>query len=299
MGLGIDEPAWDHSRQVPGGGAEPSQGEQFSVDGAPIEAWASRKSFKPKDGGDGGDAGAPRPDGRNAEVDFKGQQRSNDTHQSTTDPEARLYRKGAGLEARLGFIGPGLMENRSGLIVDTRLTQADGHAERITALSMIEPRADRPVAATSDADKAYDAEDFVNELKSLNVRAHVAQNTSRRSAIDGRTTRHAGCPAPSRDGSTSATDHATAPPAPRSPDSALGVRFPRVRPVIGPRVNSVCAGKLTRSASRPRLSGHGVHRAHHGRPCPERWHLRRWRRAAGNLQSSPSGREARQQDAQP
>jgi len=97
------------------------------------------------------------------------------------------------MEAKLCFIGHALMENRSGLIVDTRLTSADGHAERIAALSMIEPRADRPRGVTLGADKAYDAEDFVNELRSMNVRAHVAQNTNgRRSAIDGRTTRHPG-----------------------------------------------------------------------------------------------------------
>ena len=135
----------------------------------------------------------PPPGGRNAEVDFKGEWRSNETHQSTTDPEARLYRKGPGMEARLCFIGHTLMENRNGLIVDTRLTVADGHAERIAALSMIEPRADRPRAVSVGADKAYDTEDFVNELKSMNVRPHVTQNTNgRRSAIDARTTRHAG-----------------------------------------------------------------------------------------------------------
>jgi hypothetical protein len=167
--------------------------DHFSVDGTMIEAWASMKSFKPK-AGDGGDAPPPPSSGgRNAEVDFKGQKRSNDTHQSTTDPEARLYRKGAGMEAKLCFIGHALMENRSGLVVDTRLTLADGHAERIAALSMIETRADRPTAITVGADKAYDTEDFVNELRSMKVRPHVAQNTNgRRSAIDGRTTRHAG-----------------------------------------------------------------------------------------------------------
>ncbi|CAM2885550.1 IS5 family transposase ISNisp7 [Methylobacterium mesophilicum] len=96
------------------------------------------------------------------------------------------------MEAKLCFIGHALIENRSALIVDTFLTCADGHAERIAALAMIEPRADRPKATSLGADKAYDAEDFVNELKSMNVRAHVAQNTSRRSSIDRRTTRHAG-----------------------------------------------------------------------------------------------------------
>lgn len=110
-----------------------------------------------------------------------------------SDPEARLYKKGPGMEARLCFIGHALMENRSGLIVDARVTGADDHAERIAALAMIEPRADRPRAITLGADKGYDAEDFVNELRSMNVRAHVAQNDNgRRSAIDGRTTRHAG-----------------------------------------------------------------------------------------------------------
>jgi IS5 family transposase len=149
------------------------------------------KSFKPKEPGDGSEP--PSSGGRNTEVDFKGQKRSNATHESTTDPEARLYRKGSGMEAKLCFMGHALMENRSGLIVDACLTAANGHAERIAALVMIEPRADRPRAITLGMDKGYDAEDFVNELRSMNVRAHVAQNTSgRRSAIDGRTTRHSG-----------------------------------------------------------------------------------------------------------
>ncbi len=120
-------------------------------------------------------------------------ERSNDSHASTTDPDARLYRKGKGKETKLCFIGHGLMENRHGLLVDACLTQADGHAERVAALHMIEPHADRPTAITLGADKAYDAEDFVNELRSMKVTAHVAQNTSGRSpAIDGRTTRHGG-----------------------------------------------------------------------------------------------------------
>ena len=122
-----------------------------------------------------------------------GKKRSNETHASTTDPDARLYRKGPGKEAKLCFIGHGLMENRSGLLVDACLTPADGHAERVAALHMIEPHADRPRAITLGADKGYDAADFVNELRSMNVTPHVAQNTSnRRSAIDGRTTRHGG-----------------------------------------------------------------------------------------------------------
>jgi transposase len=217
VGLGIDDQAWDHSsftrnrdRLLAGEIAAQFlaavlarprvrrllSSDHFSVDGTLIEAWASIKSFKPKDQGgndQGKDPPPPSAGGRNVEVDFRGQARSNETHESTTDREARLYRKGPGMEAKLCFIGHTLMENRSGLIVDTRLTLANGHAERIAALSMIEPRADRPKAISVGADKAYDAEDFVNELRSMNVRAHVARNTNgRRSSIDGRTTRHAG-----------------------------------------------------------------------------------------------------------
>ncbi|WP_407523882.1 IS5 family transposase [Methylobacterium oryzisoli] len=211
VGLGIDEAVWDASvfaknrdRLLEGDIAakflaavlsQPKvtrllSTEHFSVDGTLIKAWASMKSFKPKSDQD---ADAPPTGGRNADVDFRGQKRSNDTHQSTTDPEARLYRKGAGLEAKLCFMSHLLMENRAGLLVGTCLTRADGHAERIAALAMIEPRADRSQAISVGADKAFDAEDFVNELRSMNVRPHVAQNTNgRRSAIDRRTTRHAG-----------------------------------------------------------------------------------------------------------
>ena len=160
--------------------------EHFSVDGTLIEAWASMKSFRPKDG-----SGEPPAPGRNGERDFHGETRSNDTHASTTDPEARLARKSAGREAKLCFMGHALMENRSGLIVDACLTRADGHAERVAALAMIEPRADRPGRITLGADKGYDAEDFVNELRSMNVVPHVAAKI-RSSAIDARTTRHAG-----------------------------------------------------------------------------------------------------------
>jgi transposase len=211
VGIGVDNAAWDHSvfsknrdRLLEGDIAakflaavlaQPKvkrllSSDHFSVDGTLIEAWASMKSVKPKDG-----SGEPptQGGGRNAEADFHGQKRSNDTHASTTDPDARLYRKGKGKETRLCFIGHGLMENRHGLLVDACLTQADGHAERVAALHMIEPRADWPTAITLGADKAYDAEDFVNELRSMNVTPHVAQNTSgRSSAIDGRTTRHGG-----------------------------------------------------------------------------------------------------------
>ena len=131
--------------------------------------------------------------GATAPADFRGQKRSNETHCSTTDPDARLYRKGPGMAAKLCFIGHGLMENRSGLIVDARLTRVSGHAERRAALDMVESVADRPCAITLGADRGYDAADFVEELRTLNVRPHVAQNTSgRRSAIDKRTTRHPG-----------------------------------------------------------------------------------------------------------
>jgi IS5 family transposase len=211
VGIGVDDAAWDHSvfsknrdRLLAGDIAakflaavlaQPSikkllSRDHFSVDGTLIEAWASIKSVKPKDG-----SGEPpaADGGRNAEANFHGQKRSNDTHASTTDRDARLYRKGQGKETKLCFIGHGLMENRHGLVVDACLTLADGHAERVAALHMIEPRADRPKAITLGADKAYDAEDFVNELRSMNVTPHVAQNTSgRSSAIDGRTTRHSG-----------------------------------------------------------------------------------------------------------
>ena len=210
VGIGIDEAAWDHStfsknreRLLEGDMAakflaavlaEPRvkkllSTDHFSVDGTLIEAWASMKSFRPKDGSDN----TPEGGGRNAEANFHGQKRSNETHASTTDPDARLYRKGPGKEAKLSFIGHGLMENRSGLLVDACLTRADGHAERVAALHMIEPLADRSCIITLGADKAYDAEDFVNELRSLRVRPHVAQNNNGRSSvIDGRTTRHGG-----------------------------------------------------------------------------------------------------------
>jgi hypothetical protein len=160
--------------------------DHFSVDGTLVEAWASMKSFRPKDGS----GKPPSPGGgRNCEADFHGQKRSNATHASTTDPEARLYRKGPGKEAKLCFMGHALMENRNGLVVDACLTEANGHAERIAAWHRIEPRADRPRPITLGADKAYDADDFVNELRSMNATPHVAQNTNgRSSAIDGRTT---------------------------------------------------------------------------------------------------------------
>jgi len=213
VGLGIDDPVWDAStfsknrdRLLDGSVAAAflsavlsiprvkrllSQ-DHFSVDGTLIQAWASMKSFRPKDGTPG-DPPEPPGGGRNGEVDFHGQRLSNDTHRSTTDPEARLYRKGRGREAKLCFMGHLLMENRNGLIVDGCVTEANGHAERTAALAMIEKRADRPRRVTLGADKGYDAEDFANELRSMNVTPHIARNTAgRRSAIDERTTRHPG-----------------------------------------------------------------------------------------------------------
>jgi len=170
----------------------------LGVDGTLVEAWASMKSFRPKSLSSGedprnGSREPPENGGRNREADFHGQKRSNKTHASATDPDARLYRKGPGKEAKLCFMGHALMENRNGLVVDACLTEADGHAERIAALRRIEPRADRPGPITLGADKGYDAEDFVNELRSMNATPHVAQNANgRSSAIDDRTTGHAG-----------------------------------------------------------------------------------------------------------
>lgn len=213
VGLGVDEPVWDHStfsknrdRLMEGAVAarflttlmaQPRvkrllSSDHFSVDGTLVQAWASMKSFKPTEGPDDP---APPAGGRNPEMNFRGETRSNATHASSTDPDAKLYRKGPGMEARLAFLGHALMENHSGLLVDACLTPATGHAERIAALAMIEPHADRPVAVTLGADKGYDAADFVNELRTMNVRPHVAQNSTRhrgRSAIDRRTTRHLG-----------------------------------------------------------------------------------------------------------
>jgi len=208
VGLGIDEPVWDPStfsknrdRLIE---AEVAQGffdqvltqaaakdllsdEHFSVDGTLITAWASHKSFQRKDGGS-----PPPSPGRNGEADFRGEPRTNETHQSTTDPEALSYRKGKNLPARLGYLGHVLMENRNGLVVDTRLTQATGTAEREAAIAMVEARPGSQ-RLTVGADKAYDTAEFVDRLRCVNATPHVAQNTSnRRSAIDGRTTRHAG-----------------------------------------------------------------------------------------------------------
>jgi transposase len=213
VGLGIDDPVWvptvftknrdrllnaDIARQFLAAilahrdVAPLLSDEHFSVDGTLIEAWASMKSFQPKAGTDASEPPAAGPGeadqasaeaqacedatpvadkGRNAEVNFHGQKRSNETHASVTDPNARLYRKGAGKEAKLCYMGHALMENRNGLVVEACLTHADGHAERNAALAIVQ--------------------DFVNELRSMNVTPHVAAK-AKGSAIDGRTTRHAG-----------------------------------------------------------------------------------------------------------
>jgi transposase len=164
--------------------------EHFTVDGTLIEAWASLKSFRPKDESP---ADRPPPDDRsNPTVNFHGERRSNATHQSTTDPDARLFTKGSGQAAKLSYMGHVLMENRHGLVVDAALTLATGTAERDAAAAMLTAIPTRR-RATLGADKAYDTRDFVARCRALAVTPHVAQNTSRRrSAIDARTTRHAG-----------------------------------------------------------------------------------------------------------
>jgi transposase len=166
--------------------------EHFTVDGTLIEAAASLKSFRPKD-----EPPSQRPDGGssgNRWVNFHGEKRSNQTHQSTTDPEALLAKKGKGKEARLSFMGHALMENRHGLLVDFHLSQATGTAERDAVPDLIEQARERGFRPrTLGADKGYDTKDCVADLRTRQVRPHVARNTSgRRSAIDGRTTRHAG-----------------------------------------------------------------------------------------------------------
>lgn len=192
--------------------------EHFSVDGTQIEAWASMKSFQPRDGHDTGDhdadsdgtagkdggkdggkdSGDPRQ-GRNSERNFHNEKRSNATHVSTTDPEARLLRKGYGKESRLSYLGHALMENRCGLVVDGRLTQATGTAEREAALAMLDSCKPGSKRATLGGDKNFDVHDFVTSLRARNTTPHIARNTyrtktgkRRKSAIDGRTTRHPG-----------------------------------------------------------------------------------------------------------
>jgi transposase len=202
VGLNMSEPAWNHAvfsknreRLLAGEVAHELfacvveqaralkllSDEHFTVDGTLIEAWASHKSFKPKDGGD--DPGD----------DFRGQTRRNDTHRSTTDPEAKLYRKGHGQESRLAYLGHVMMDNRHGIAIDTLLTEAHGRAEREAALAMAAHLPGRNKRVTLGADKGYDTLDFVKGLRQYAVTPHVAQNISGRSSrIDERTTRHDG-----------------------------------------------------------------------------------------------------------
>jgi transposase len=209
VGLSVDEPVWDPSTfsknrdrvlnedfaaafldAVLNAGEVKDlvSGEHFSVDGTLIRAWASMKSFRRKDGED-----RPPSGGRNGERDFHKDKPANETHASTTDPDARLYKKGRGKEAKLSFIGHLLMENRNGLVVDARLTRATGTAEPEAALAMLDvlPGARR---VTVGADKAYDTAAFVAAARAMNVTPHVTRNIDGRrgSNIDGRTTRHPG-----------------------------------------------------------------------------------------------------------
>jgi transposase len=163
------------------------------VDGTMIEAWASMKNFRPKDG-----SGEPPGPGRNGERNFRKETRSNETHASTTDPDARLYRKADGQESRLCYLGHALMENRNGLVVDASLTHATGTAEREAALLMLDRRPRRH-RITLGADKLFDVEAFVGDLRARRVSPHIAINGAvsktgkvRKTAVDGRTTRHAG-----------------------------------------------------------------------------------------------------------
>jgi transposase len=210
VGLNMDDPIWDAStfsknreRLLAGDIAHAFfdqvlaqardrnllSDEYFTVDGTLIEAWAGQKSFKRKDSAP---PASPPDDPGNPSIDFRGERRTNATHASTTDPEARLYKKATGQEAKLAYLGHVLMENRHGLVVDSCVTQATGTAEREAALAMAEaiPGQHR---VTLGADKNYDTHDFVRDVRELQVTPHVAQHTSgRSSAIDGRTTRHPG-----------------------------------------------------------------------------------------------------------
>jgi transposase len=227
VGLGIDDPVWDPStfsknreRLLDGEIAARFLAailerprvkrllstDHFSVDGTLIETWCSMKSFRPKDEAGGDDLPPDGTGGRNAEVDFRGEKRGNMTHASTTDPDALLYRKSPGTGTKLCYMGHVLMENRNGLVVDAVTTRVSGHAERLAELEMlddmIDPDAGRRI--TLGADKGYDARDFVAELRERGATPHVAQNQSgRRSAIDGRTTRHPGYATASESGNGS------------------------------------------------------------------------------------------------
>lgn len=211
VGMAIDDPVWDHSvfsknrdrllehaviealfGQIMGQADREGllSREHFSVDGTLIQAWASQKSFKPKDGSDDQTPSGP---GRNAQVDWKGKPRANDTHASTTDADARLYRKSHNTAAILCYQGHILMENRTGLVVSAMVTHADGAGERAAALTMLDA-VPKGRVSTLGADKAYDTRDFVEGCRARNVVPHVATQDNRRggSAIDGRTTRHEG-----------------------------------------------------------------------------------------------------------
>jgi transposase len=168
--------------------------DHFSVDGTLLKAWASMKSFQPKDGG-----GDPPTDGRNGERNFRREKRSNETHKSTTDPDAQLYRKSDGQESKLCYMGHVLMENRNGLAVAGEVTQATGTAEREAALSLIDAQQPGERRITLGADKAYDVIEFVEALRERQVTPHVAINgyitktgKTRKTAVDGRITRHPG-----------------------------------------------------------------------------------------------------------
>jgi transposase len=216
VGLGIDDAVWDASTFAKNRDrlleADAAAGlltgvidhkkvrrllsrDHFSVDGTLIDAWASMKSFRPKGGGK--DDG-PGP-GRNAERDFHGEKRSNESHESTTDAEARLYRKGNGRESRLCYMGHALMENRNGLVVAGTLSRASGTAEREAALELIGRHRRGRRRVTLGADKAYDVTAFVGDLRARKVTPHIAidghltkTGKRRKTALDGRTTRHAG-----------------------------------------------------------------------------------------------------------
>jgi transposase len=210
VGLSLDDPIWDattftknRDRLLEGDVADAffaevvaaikadglMSDEHFTVDGTLLEAWASHKSFKPK-----GRDRTPPDDPKNPTVNFHGQTRRNDTHQSTTDPDARLYKKGTGHESKLAYLGHLLTENRHGLIVDTAVTAATGTAERDAAIVMLGelPLTTRPV--TVGADKLYDTREWVATVRQMRITPHVAASVHRRggSAIDGRTVRHAG-----------------------------------------------------------------------------------------------------------
>lgn len=215
VGLGVDDAPWDHSSftknrdrllegEIAGKFlnavlAQPRvkrlmSSDHFSVDGTLIEAWASTKSFRRIDGDDND----PQGSGRNAERGFHKEKRSNQTHRSTTDPQARLYKKGDGQPARLCYMGHALMENRHGLVVDGGVTLATGTAEREATLAMLDRRRGRG-RITLGADKAYDVRDFIGQLRARRVTPHIAVDghlsrlgTPRSTAIDGRTRRHAG-----------------------------------------------------------------------------------------------------------